>query len=124
MAEDKKNPTVNVSSILSKEGKDLDKAAPKSKAPKAEKKGESKSSDKEKKPKHKHTHVEHHDDGSHTVRHTPAGGGEEVSYAAPDLDAVHDGMEANLGQPNADEGQAQAPEAAPQGAGAEPQPGM
>ena len=90
--------------------------------PSAKPKGESKpKSGKDKKTKHKHTHIEHHDDGSHTVRHTPQGGGEEISYAAPDMDAVHDGLEQHVGEPNGDEGQeAQAqpdqggPEAAPQ----------
>lgn len=51
--------------------------------------------------KHKHTHIEHHDNGSHTVRHTPRGGGEEVSYSAPDMAGVHAGLDANVGQPAA-----------------------
>jgi hypothetical protein len=74
--------------------------------------------------KHKHTHIEHHEDGSHTVRHTPMGGGEEVSYSKPDLDGVHDGLEEHVGEANGDEGQMAAAEpqamptqgAAPQGA--------
>jgi hypothetical protein len=84
-----------------------------SEKPKAEHKDK-----KEKKPKFHHTMIEHHDDGSHTVRHVPHAGGEkppeEVSYAAKDLDGVHDGLEQNLGTPNAGEMEA---EAAPAGAG-------
>ena len=97
-------------------------AAPKAKAPKA-------------KAKHKHTHIEHHDDGSHTVRHS--GDGNETSYAAPDLDAVHDGLEQHIGDPNGGEGQAPptdpmaaggapsaAPAPAPAGPAPVPQPGV
>lgn len=95
--DDKKPKVVKVGDILAKE--------------KMEKpKGESKSSAKDapKKPKHKHTHIEHHYDAAgkstgHTVRHQPMEGGQEVSYAAPDLDAVHDGLEEHIGSPNADE---------------------
>src|SRR5580692_3944401 len=50
-----------------------------------------------KKPKHKHTHVEHHDDGSHTVRHIPNDGDKEVSYAAKDLAGVHAGLDQHVG---------------------------
>lgn len=50
------------------------------------------------------TEIEHHKDGSHTVRHHPHPDHmhemKENSYAAGDLDAVHDGMQDNLGQPN------------------------
>ena len=53
--------------------------------------------------KHKSTSVEHHADGSHTVRHMPHEGGPELSYAATDLDGVHDGLEENVGGPNHDE---------------------
>ena len=63
------------------------------------------------KKKHKHTHIEHHDDGSHTVRHTPADGGADTSYAAQDLDGVHDGLEAHVGDANGDADQQQAPDA-------------
>jgi hypothetical protein len=89
------------------------------------------------KKKHKHTHIEHHDNGTHTTRHTPVGGGEETSYASQDLDGVHDGLEQHVGEPNGDEAQPQmagggapepggapAPGGAPQpGAGAPPQVG-
>jgi hypothetical protein len=92
--EDKKPKTVKVGDVLAK-----DKAAPKAKP---ESKDAAKPSQKK---KHKHTHIEHHYDEQgkskgHTVRHQPMGGGEEVSYAAPDLDAVHDGMEEHVGTPN------------------------
>lgn len=95
MAEEKKNKTVSVGDVLAKD-----------KAPKAEeKKSPSKSASKK---KHRHTHIEHHYDDKgnstgHTVRHTPMGGGEETSYAAPDMDAVHDGLEEHVGDQNADE---------------------
>ena len=55
-----------------------------------------------KKAKHKKTVVTHHGNGSHTVQHSPDSP-EEVSYAAADLDALHDGMEEHLGSPNHDE---------------------
>jgi hypothetical protein len=59
----------------------------------------------------KHTHIEHHPNGSHTVRHTPHADADgkmpdEVSYAAKDMDELHDGMEQNLGEPSADEASA------------------
>jgi hypothetical protein len=69
--------------------------------------------------KHKHTHIEHHENGTHTVRHTPVGGGEDTSYAAQDLDAVHDGLEHHVGEANGGEGAE--PQSADAGAGAEPQ---
>lgn len=58
----------------------------------------------------KHTHIEHHYDhegkeAGHTVRHTPLEGGQEVSYASPDLDGVHDGLEEHVGEENAGESQ-------------------
>lgn len=56
-----------------------------------------------KKHRHKRTIIDHHSNGSHTVRHSPDTP-EEVSYAAPDLDGVHDGMEEHVGEPNHDEG--------------------
>ena len=65
-----------------------------------------------KKVKHKSTHIEHHDNGTHTMRHTPRDGGPEVSYSVPDLDGVHDGLEENLGAPNQGEGAANEPEPA------------
>lgn len=99
MAEEMMPKKTAVKDVLSRESKKT--AAPKS---------DSKTSTKK---KHKHTHIEHHDDGSHTVRHTPEGGGPEVSYAAPDLDAVHDGMEEHVGDPNAAQA---APDAAPDAA--------
>ena len=68
------------------------------------------------KAKHKHTHIEHHDDGTHTVRHTPKGGGDEVSYSRPDLAGVVDGLHENLGQPAA-------PAAGPDMAGGAPDAG-
>ena len=72
------------------------------------------------KPKHKgkrrykETRIEHHHDGSHTVRHTPGteGGGPEMSYAAQDLVGVHTGLDKNLGAPTAPQ------EGAPGGSGA------
>ena len=112
MAEEaKKSKTVKVGDVLAKD---------KTEKPKSESKSASK--DSKKKTKHKHTHIEHHYDAEgkatgHTVRHQPMGGGEEVSYAAPDLDAVHDGMEEHVGEPNAGE---EASEPAAE-AGAEPQ---
>jgi hypothetical protein len=86
------------------------------------------------KAKHKHTHIEHHENGTHTTRHTPADGGPDVSYASQDLDGVHDGLEHHVGEPNGEEAQAQPdpnagaqPDAAAGGAapqaGAQPQPG-
>ena len=98
-------------------------SAPKGAAPKAAAKP--KASTAPKKGKHKHTHIEHHDNGTHTVRHTPAAGGPEVSYAANDMDGVHDGLEEHVGEPNGDEGQEQmaggaAPQAEPAPAGAQP----
>ena len=109
MAEETKKPkTVKVGDVLAKD---------KTEKPKPESKSASK--DSKKKTKHKHTHIESHHDAetgktSYTVRHQPMGGGEEVSYAAPDLDAVHDGMEEHVGEPNAGEEQEEAAEQQPQ----------
>jgi hypothetical protein len=114
MAEPKNSPKVDVSSILSKEGDDMEKKS--SAKPKDSK---SKSA---KKPKHKHTHIEHHDNGTHTVRHTPEGGGPETSYAAKDMDEVHDGLEEHVGDPNGDEGPEMAQEPTPQMPNAQPMP--
>lgn len=88
------------------------------------------------KKKHKHTHIEHHENGTHTTRHTPADGGPDVSYASQDLDGVHDGLEHHVGEPNGEEAQqpqmdaaaggaqpgGQPDAAAAGGAGAQPQP--
>jgi hypothetical protein len=76
-----------------------------------------------KKKKPKHTHIEHHEDGTHTSRHTDAAGKEMASYTSPDLDGAHDGLEQHVGDANA-----AAPDAGamPQGgapdAGAQPDP--
>lgn len=94
---DDKNKKVSVDSILSREEKKPAGPAMAGGAAKPESKGMSKDP-KAKKAKHKMTHIEHHPDGSHTVRHTPMGGGEEVSYSKPDLDGVHDGLEEHMGQ--------------------------
>ena len=116
MAEETKKPkTVKIGDVLAKD---------KAEKPKSESKSASK--DSKKKTKHKHTHIEHHYDAEgkatgHTVRHQPMGGGEEVSYAAPDLDAVHDGLEQHLGEPNAGEEQEEAAEQQPQQAQPQPQ---
>ena len=79
-----------------------------------------------------HTHIEHHydDEGKsagHTVRHKHDAG--EVSYAAADMDAIHDGLEQHVGDPNADEGaepqaQPQQAEEPPQAGAPQQQPGM
>ena len=113
MADEKKTKTVKVGDVLAKDGK-------------SEAKPKSESKPKKSKVKHKHTHVEHHynekgESTGHTVRHTPMGGGEEVSYAKPDLDGVHDCLEEHVGEPN--EGEAAAEPAEPQPAAAAPQPG-
>lgn len=108
MADEKKQKKVNVADIMGGEKSE--------KSEKSEKKSDSGSkSDKGKatpKRKHKHTHIEHHyneegEEAGHTVRHS--GDGEEVSYAAPDMDAVHDGLEKHVGGPNGDEGEQQMP---------------
>lgn len=67
---------------------------------------------KSKKSAPKHTHIEHHSDGSHTVRHTPAGGGEEVSYSRPDLESMLQGVRDNVG--SAGQQQQEEPEEAPE----------
>lgn len=62
--------------------------------------------------KHKHTHIEHHDNGTHTVRHS--GEGNEVSYAAPDMAGVHAGLDQHVGgaaAPMPDQSAAQPPDA-------------
>jgi hypothetical protein len=45
------------------------------------------------------THIEHHDDGSHTIRHEHEDGKSHVKHAAADLDEVHDSLEENLRDP-------------------------
>ena len=80
---------------------------------------------KKKKRKYRRTEIDHHDNGSHTVRHIPHAedGPDEVtgkpggdtSYAVKDMDELHDGMEEHLGDPNVAEEQAAAP--APQAPG-------
>ena len=105
MAEEKKAKTVKVGDVLAKDKK-----------PESEPKA--KSTDTKKKMKHKHTHIEHHynekgESAGHTVRHTPMGGGEEVSYSKPDLDGVHDGLEEHVGEPNAGEEAEPAPQQVP-----------
>ena len=63
--------------------------------------------------KHKETHIKHHPDGSHTVSHVPVEpGGEEVSYARPDLSGVISGLKENLG-PEAEAGAEPSPAPAP-----------
>lgn len=73
------------------------------------------SKSKEEKPKSKkkyrHTHIEHHSDGSHTIRHTPAEGGEEMSYSRPDTAGMMSGLQENLGGAE-QSGAEEAPEAA------------
>lgn len=56
-----------------------------------------KSAKKGKKVRHKTTHIEHHADGSHTVRHAHADGGGETSYAAKNMDELHQGLDENVG---------------------------
>lgn len=56
-----------------------------------------------------HTHVEHHKDGSHTVKHVMEDGSEHPgSGAVSDLDGLHDKLEQNLGAPNPGEAAAAA----------------
>ena len=104
MADDMKDEkpakkTVSVTDVLAK-----DKAPAKSESKSGGNKGAG-----GKKKKMRHTHIEHHYDESgkesgHTIRHTPEGGGPEVSYTAPDMDGVHDGLEQHVGSENAGEG--------------------
>lgn len=62
-----------------------------------DKESKSSKSEPKKKAKYKHTHIEHHADGSHTIRHTPGDGGEEMSYSRPDHAGMMQGLEENLG---------------------------
>lgn len=57
-----------------------------------------KKSSKKKSPRFKTTHIEHHHDGSHTVRHASHEGGDDLSYASPDLQGVHAGLDQHLGE--------------------------
>ena len=53
---------------------------------------------KPRKRRYRKTEIEHHSDGSHTIRHIPAeGGGEEKSYAVADDEAMHRGLDENVG---------------------------
>jgi hypothetical protein len=115
MADEKNQKSVKVKDVLSKED-----------SKPAEKKDSSESKAKKSKSRHKHTHIEHHYDESgksmgHTIRHSGSEDGKEVSYAASDLDAVHDGLEQHVGEPNAGEGaetpEQPAPAAGPAAAG-------
>jgi len=55
------------------------------------------------------TTITHHPNGSHTVEHEhEEGAHKNVSYAVPDLDGVHDGLETNVGEPNPGEAEAEA----------------
>src|SRR5258708_4395631 len=69
--------------------------------------GEKKSEKKDaKKPRYHRTEIEHHNNGSHTVRHHPhpvmkeAGTADQVqeplSYAAPDMASLHQGLDQNV----------------------------
>ncbi len=71
----------------------------------------------------KHTHVEHHGDGSKTIRHTHHDGTEH-SHAVADHHEMMAHLEDHLGTPNEGE-EAPAPAAAPPpAAGAAPAPPM
>lgn len=57
----------------------------------------------------KHTHIEHHKDGSHTVKHVMEDGSEHpASGAAANLDEVHDRLQDAIGEPNEGESAAEA----------------
>jgi len=66
------------------------------------------------------TEIEHHADKSHTVRHIHKEPAKSKSYAAADLDAVHDGMQDHL---NPAEPMPGSPAAMPAPAGAGPAAG-
>lgn len=55
---------------------------------------------------YKRTTVDHHDDGSHTVRHEHEDGVSHMSYAKADLDQLHDGLQDHLGEANPGEAEA------------------
>lgn len=127
-------PVVNASEKSEKKGKKMaEKSDKKSKAERIlsgdkgePEKKESKKESKDEKKKHKkgHTEIEHHGDGSHTVRHK-LDDDQESSYAAKDLDGVIDGLHENLGE-GAPEGAgtpaAAAPAAAPVASPSAPSP--
>lgn len=126
-------PVVNASEKSEKKGKKMAEKEKKSKAErilsgdkgepeKKESKKESKD-EKKKKGKMRKTEIEHHSDGSHTVRHTPEEG-PEVSYAAKDLDGVIDGLHENLqgGEEGTGGGPVAAPAAAPAASAGAPSP--
>jgi hypothetical protein len=74
-----------------------------------------------KKHKFSETRIKHHGDGTHTVHHVHEDDAKkDLHHAVPDLDAVHDKLEENIGEPNDGEAAMQAPPAA---AGAAPVPG-
>lgn len=107
--------------VLTKEEPDAKKKA---EAKESEKKPAAKKEAKAKKMP-KHTHIEHHGNGSHTVRHTQEDGSEN-SYAAPDTNSMISNLQQNLGQgggaPEDAGAGAPPPEAAP--VQAAPQGGM
>lgn len=97
---------------------------------KAEPKDKKKKDGKHEKPvgksRYKHTHIIHHDDGSHTVSHTPHADengkqGEDTTYATPDMDGVHDGLEEHVGEPNPGEAEADSGNSGIEGEQAPPQ---
>jgi hypothetical protein len=98
---------------------EMTKEEPKSKAAPKSEKMDDKSKDAPK--RHRITHIEHHPGGGHTVRHSP-GEKNEVSYAAPDLNAVGAGMQQNVGEAPP-EAAAGAPGAAGAPSAAGPMPG-
>lgn len=73
--------------------------------------------DKKKKHPYHKTEIEHHPDGSHTVRHHPHRGDHPdmpvESYAAGDMDALKAGLERNIGPEAAAAPPPAAPAAAP-----------
>lgn len=82
--------------------------------------GEKKKPTTKKKNRPTETRVKHHKNGSHTIEHSfaPSASGEltpePITYAAQDLDGVHDGLEEHVGEPNEGEEASQpAPSAAP-----------
>lgn len=75
---------------------------------------------KKKKRRYRRTEIDHHDNGSHTVRHIPHAEdgpdqtgklGGDMTYAVKDMDELHDGMEEHLGDPNVEEEKADMPPA-------------
>lgn len=110
-----KSKTVKVGDILSKDSKKPEKGK--------ESKGDAKGG---KKSKMRHTHIEHHSDGSHTVRHTPMSG-DEMSYSKPDMEGVIQGLQQHVGggaEEAPDPQMAAQPQAAAPAAQPMPQQGM